>query len=244
MLDPQLLQIGPLMLPLTWLVLAVLGFASVYVAERLSPMRWHIKGVVSGELPTAIILYLLVYKFAPVLWHLPDVFSDPIAVLLTPGTPLSMMMAIILSFAWLTWAVVRSPYALSVADVIAFTDLLTVFSYNVIFKDLGQTTFGWWGWRGEEYRYHPLHIYRLVLLAPLLVWGLLKWRKLASGYLFSWIAMWSGVVYTVVSFVDYHTGATFIGLTVVQWISIVVALAGWGTIILIDHKKRAGDESV
>lgn len=239
MFEPQIISIGPVFLPITLIVLVVLIFAAAWLAERLSPERNDVKGTVSEWLPTVLLIALLVYKFGPALFSPKQMLQQPALLLYSSGTDLSTMFAVILSVGWLGWKLIQSAHPWEAADVTAVAGLLTVVIYNGLFKDYGATMTGWWGWAGDDYRYHPLNLYRLIVLLPLLVWVLAKWRKLDSGGLFAPIMISIGAVYTLSSFVANQTGRLILGLTMVQWAGILVALAGFTVLVVRDWKKRA-----
>lgn len=239
MFDPTILSIGPLFLPITLIALVFLIFASVWLTEKWSPERGYVHRTVSEWLPVLLLIALLVYKFAPALFNLKQVWQNPSTLLYSSGTDKSLALAVLLAGSWLGWKIVKSSHAWATADVVAVAGLLTVICYNFLFKDLGDMTSGWWGWDGGDYRYHPLHLYRFVLLLPLFIWVLRKWKQLDSGSVFPAIAIWIGIVYTLTSFVDYETGRLFYGLTLAQWGSILLAVAGWIVKVVKDRKKTA-----
>ncbi|AQS56940.1 hypothetical protein [Novibacillus thermophilus] len=237
MFDPIIISIGPLFLPLPLIVAVCSLFFSVWLAEKLSPEHKHVRRTVSEWLPTAILIALLVYKFAPALFDLKEVWRNPAMLLYMSGTDTSVLLASFLTISWLTWKTVKSPSPWATADVIAVSALLTVFVYNVLIKDLGETTSVWWGWNSGEYRYHPLHVYRAVLLLPLLVWVFCKWKRLQSGRVFGLGALVTGIVYTLASFADYQTGRLVFGLATGQWIGVSLAIKGWIFSVIRDRKK-------
>lgn len=239
MFEPQIISIGPVFLPITLIVLVILIFGAAWLTERWSPERKDVRGTVSEWLSTALLIALLVYKFGPALLNLKQVFRQPATLLYSSGTDLSTALAIILAVGWLGWKLTKSSYPWEAADVIAVASLLTVVSYNVLFKDYGATMTGWWGWEGSDYRYHPLNLYRLIVLLPLLGWVLARWRKIDSGGLFAPITVSIGAAYTLSSFAAYQTSPLLFGLTLMQWAGILVALAGFTFLVVRDWKKRA-----
>lgn len=236
MFEPQTISIGPVFLPLSLITLVVLIFASTWLAERCSPVKQQVKGTVSDWLPTLLLIVLLVYKFGPSLFNLKQVFQTPALLLYGSGSTASTALGLVLAGSWMGWKVVKSPRAWEVADVIVVSGLLTAVAYHALFKDYGATMTGWWGWGGGEYRYHPLNIYRLILLLPPLIWALTKWKQLQGGKLFGFIMIWTGVVYTLTSFFDNQTGRLFIGLTNEQWMGILLAIIGFIVTIIKDRK--------
>lgn len=236
MFDPQIISLGPVFLPLSLIALVVILFASVWLAERLSPARELVKGTLSDWLPTALLVALLVYKFGPALLHLPQVFRSPALLLYSSGSGQSALCGALLAGGWMSWKVAGAANRWEAGDVIAVAGLFTLAAYNALFKDYGATVTEWWGWEGGEYRYHPLNIYRLLLLLPLLVWVLVRWRALKSGAIFGPAVLWIGIVHTLTTFVDHQTGALVLGLTPAQWAGIGLAACGWVFTVLGGRK--------
>lgn len=239
MFDPIIISIGPLFLPLSLIVAVCSMFLSVWLAEKLSPEHKHVRRTVSDWLPTAMLIALLVYKFGPALFNLKEVWHNPAMLLYMSGTDTSVLLAALFAVGWLAWKTVHSPSPWAAADVMAVSGLLTFLVYNALFKDLGETTSVWWGWGNGDYRYHPLHVYRVVLLLPLLVWIFRNWKRLESGRVFGEVALWIGIVYTLTSFVDYRTGGLLLGLTIEQWIGVSLAITGW-VFNMIRGRKKGG----
>ncbi|WP_169835477.1 hypothetical protein [Novibacillus thermophilus] len=121
-------------------------------------------------------------------------------------------------------------------DVLAVAGLLIIVGYNVIIRDLGETTSLWWGWDGGEYRYHPLNVYRLVMLVPFSIWLLRRWRQLTPGHVSGWVFISVGMAYTLSSFLDFSTNDLVAGLTTEQWLGLALIVAGWGLQLLLPKK--------
>lgn len=240
MFEPQVVQMGPLMLPVSWLAVGVLTFGSVKAAEWRTPFRKWSKGQISSWLPTFLLIYLLAFKFTPTLIYPGAVFKNPASLLYSSGSEWSRLFGVTLAAAWLVRRLFKSSYPWPLADVIAVSTLTTTVAYNLLFLDLGQTTERFWGWPGEMYRYHPLNLYRLALLTPVLVWVLWKWPRLKPGVLFSVVFVSIGIVYTGVSFVSYSSGALYAGLTIGQWTGIGSAIVGWCANVLREKGEREG----
>lgn len=235
MFEPQIISLGPVYLPLSWIALLLLTLTTVWLAERWSPARHRIKGTVSDWMPTVLLIVLLVYKFGPALFNLKQVLQNPAFLLYSSGTGLSLVLAILLAGSWLGWKVMRSAVPWETVDVLAIAALLTTVIYLSLFKDYGATTTAWWGWRGVDYHYHPLNVYRLGLLLPLLIWLLKSWKTLDSGLAFIRTALWSGIVFTVTTFFDDQVGRVVLGLVPVQWAGIILALIGLVFTIIKDR---------
>lgn len=237
MFEPQMISFGPLFLPLSWIVLLLLSLMTVWLAERWSPARERIKGTVSDWLPTVLLIVLFVYKFGPALLNFKQILQNPMYLLYGSGTGSSLAVAVLLAGSWLGWKVMRAPDSWEVADVVAVAALLTTVAYFALFRDYGATTTGWWGWRGADYRYHPVNVYRLVLLLPLLIWVLKSWKRLDSGRAFVLTVLWIGIVITATSFFDSQFSSVMLGLTPVQWAGILLAVLGLVFNMVIDHQR-------
>lgn len=229
MFEPQAISIGGFFfVPATWLALAILVYVAVRMSERLSPVRGEVARTVSDWLPTALLIYLLVYKFGPALLNPLAAVKNPTTLLFTTGSSASAVAALVVVCVWLGWKLWRSPHPWALLDVIAVAGLGVATGYNILFIDLGETTAVWWGWRGELYRYHPLHLYRVALLLPLLVWIVRQWRRFDRGTAFYWAALGGGIATVLVSFAAFSVAPPTLGLTNTQWLGIALAVLGWG----------------
>lgn len=228
MFDPTVIQMGPLFLPTVLVVAAVLLFASVWLAERLSPRKKHVERKVSEWLPTALLIVLLVYKFGPALLDLKQVLQQPLMLLYVSGNGTSMVAAVLLSGGWLAWKIVKHAHSWALTDIVAVAGALAIFGYNVVFKDLGAAI--------SEY-YHPLNGYRVLLILLLLVWVFRKWPHLDSGTIFSRTALWIGFIYTLTSFADYQAGRLLIGLSPTQLVGVLLTVGGFALMVIQDWGK-------
>ena len=143
MCDPVMINVGPLFLPLHVVAIALFVFISVWLAERLSPESRFVRKTVIEWLPTAWLMALVVYKFSPALFNPGQVWRNPAMLLYLSGTDVSLLLAILLTACWLAWKTFHSPLPWATADVMAVSGLLSVIAYNVLFKDLGNTTTLW-----------------------------------------------------------------------------------------------------
>lgn len=237
MFDPVMINVGPLFLPLHVVAIALFVFISVWLAERLSPESRLVRKTVIEWLPAAWLMALVVYKFSPALFNLGQVWQNPAMLLYLSGTDVSLLLAILLTACWLAWKTFHSPLPWAAADVMAVSGLLSVIAYNVLFKDLGNTTTLWQIWGNGHYVYHPLHVYRVILLLPLVVWIFRKWSRLENGRVFSLTSLWIGTVYIVTSFADFHTGSLKFFLTKEQWAGVILALAGFTVKVYQDQRR-------
>ncbi|UVI33443.1 prolipoprotein diacylglyceryl transferase [Paenibacillus spongiae] len=175
----DVLELGPLMIRWTWLYLitsAVIGFwVMKVVLKRKSPDNLPIIDALSSGL----ILAIIIWKISPAFTEL-SLLNQPLSLIMYPGTPLGIQIAIAALLLYTAYAIWRSKLDWQVAmDTLAVGWLAASFVYLLSHWQYGSLTTVPWGITlpDPSLRYHPINVYILLLMIPL-VWVL---RRLVFG---------------------------------------------------------------
>lgn len=227
MFESEVLQLGPLQLPLTWLA----GVLWIWVGGKtaqtgISALK---RQGFSGHVLEASFIYLVVWKWSPVLFDPLSYLRNPAALLFASGSDKGVGVALVVAGIYLFLIFRKKKGSLPLwLDAGAITGIIAFGGYSLLFARWGEMTDLPWGWSavGGKYRYHPIHIYRVFLLAAVGLWWW-RWRQqLEEGWTFAWSATVTGTGLLLISLMDYFPLRTAWGLSWSQTTYACLALVG------------------
>lgn len=237
---PEILQIGPFMVRMDWLILAVAG-CSGYAA-----MQWRWKRSNAGDIPVleplwnALFIVFLIWKLSP-LFLSPSLLREPPLYWITvPGTSAGWWIGIAIAALYVYLNLKKRGASWSFfGDLLAFGCVISVFVYNLLGWQHGTPTTLPWGISIEnpEYKYHPVNIYRLLITLPMLVWFWRYDRLLGTGQWLSNSLTYYGMGLMVVSFFSGKTEVLF-GLSSDQVGLILLMLFGVGMSFYFNYEEK------
>lgn len=202
---PEVIQLGPLMLKLEWLLWAISGGGGYFVMKY----RFKKAGIADHSLfdllPTALMLVVFVWKFSPLLFS-PAVRKTPLTVFFVSGSTEGLWLGLAVAGVYLLMKSRAKPgEAWVLPDVMTYGVLVMVIVYSLLSWQYGAQTNLPWGIsiRDPAFKYHPINVYRLVLSIPLLIW---IWRKppglIGEGRLTADVLTYYGIGLLLVSFFE------------------------------------------
>lgn len=229
MFEPKPVQVGPFLLPLTWLVLFILiwiggKIADHFFGKKESTFYW------SEVLFEATLLFLIFLKLSPILWN-PQVLIDrPITLLYGFGSSGGGVLAMLLSGVYIGWKGRKTGTSWPLLlDGIALTALIVGIGYSFLFQQLGEITSLPWGIgiEGGQYDYHPINFYRGLWLTLIFI---LWWRFVREGEqgrTFSLVMIGGGLGMLFISYLEYYPISSSWGLQINQWVFVMLMVIGW-----------------
>lgn len=237
MIEAEPVRLGPFLLPVTTLALALLVWLSARAADRLLPedkARW------SERFLGAFLLYLILYEISPLFTDPVSILRHPSAILYLSGSPKGAMIAGGITAVYLTLSFRRLQIPLSRGlDAAALVALFTGIGYSIIFQNWGKPTDLPWGIIiGEGVRVHPIHLYRLLLLSAILFWWWRGRSRLRPGETFAWVSLAGGIGLLIISYFDWEPLTVWLNLSWSQWAFVVIAVAGWFGSLFVARSER------
>lgn len=229
MFTQDVLPLGPFLLPLVWMIGALSIAAGGKVAEKWeAPVQNRISW--SEVLIHAALLWFIVWRWSPLLWDPTAIGQNPRALLFVSGTEKGVWLGGAVAAGFLAWFLRRKRVGIGrFLDVLVVAAVTAGIVYNLLLVRLGKTTSLFWGMSPEGYsqQYHPVHLYRVIVLAAVWMWGWKKRRWLLSGDTFVRLGTATGISLLLVSCFDYHSNRLWLGLSGEQWAFIGLALLAW-----------------
>lgn len=235
------LQLGPFIIRTDWLFYGLsllLGFAIARrVIMKKSPVDLRHLELFSN----ALFIGILLWKISPIFTE-PQILKNPIALLLYPGTSLGIKLAyvgVVLYLAYTVWKKKISWRAVS--DVFTIVVISSVFIYSLTHWQYGlQTTLPWGiSISDPEYRYHPINVYQLLLMIPL-VWYLFR-LPIGQGKMASNGFIGYGIIILIVSLLKPKMSSWF-NLSTYQWIAIFFVAIGF-IVMRMNRNRRPAQEA-
>ena len=227
--ESQILQIGPIQLPVKWVVLLLGLLFSTWVTEQIARRKGWEKERWSDLILTLVLIVIVSYKFGWILFDLKQVFQNPQMIIWTPGTNLSLGLGILIALVY-SFIQVRKK-ELVWQDVLHFswiTFTITYFFFALLIKDYGKITtnlvIGISTSDQSSFHYHPVNFYRAVWLGILIAIRFSLWRILTfSKLMVLYIGLGFGML--VLSVFDLNN-ELILGMTVKQWMALIPVIVG------------------
>lgn len=223
---PEVIQLGPLMLKLDLLIWAVSGGAGYYVVKNRVKKAGIADTSLFDLLPTALMLVIFVWKFSPLLFS-PAVWKNPLTVLFASGSTKGLWLGLAIAGLYLSLKSRNKPNAWVLPDVITYGVVAMLMVYSLLSWRYGASTGLPWGIsiRDPAFKYHPINVYRLIVLIPLLIW---LWRRplsrIGSGKLTADVLTYLGIGMLLVSFFENRTSSLI--LSGEQMMFLVMSMCG------------------
>ena len=217
----QILQIGPIQLPIQWIVLLVALFISTWITEQIARKKGWEKERWSDSVLTFVIIVIIVYKFGGILFNLKQVIQNPQLIIWTTGTNLSLLMGIILGIVYFVIHAKRKKlHWLDSLNFLWITMVITLFLFTFLIKDEG---------RADQ----PINLYRAIWLGFLLVTRFSWWKQPNQTQL---MVLYIGLGFGLLILSMFNINLQFVyGLTQEQWIALIPVLVG---IVGLFNKKE------
>ncbi|CAM4398486.1 hypothetical protein L1N85_24250 [Paenibacillus alkaliterrae] len=234
----DLWQMGPILIRLSMLYL-ILSIAAGFlvmktILKRKSPQNMPFIDVLS----TSMLLALLIWKLSPMLTN-PSLIMDPFSLLLYPGTPLGIQLALAGALLYAIYGAWKRKIDWKAAmDTIVMGLIASSIVFLSTHWQYGLPTSMPWGISisNPDLRYHPTNVYKLLLLIPA-AWRLnqIEFGQGKAGY--SGL-QGLGVIWLLISLFD--PKLTFIfGLTKEQVLAVSGIFVGGMVMMIIRYTKSS-----
>lgn len=222
----QIINLGPLQLPLSWLLLLIGLITSTYISEKIAIKRGWQKGKWSDLVITLSFIFILIYKFGWVLFDLKRVINNPSSIFWITGSTTGFAILVVLIV--IAYKIYKEK--LPVIDVLDFVLISFTFTYFLIslfVMDYGKITEFFTGVKIEadsSNLYHPVNWYRSILLGVLLIFRFIIWKNPDKSKIFQ-LYIFLGLGLLLVSIFDISVDLIY-GLTQEQWLYILLTTIG------------------
>ncbi|WP_154665915.1 hypothetical protein [Paenibacillus pinihumi] len=224
----EVLQLGPLMIRMDWLTLALSGLGG-YAAMWLQWKRSSWSGrPVLDPLFNAVLIYFLVWKLSPLVLSPSILKEPPMYWLMVSGNAAGGWTGFVIGVIYLgrAWRKLDVPWKLTL-DLLALGGIAAMLIYSLLGWKYGTATSLPWGISIEDpaFAYHPVNVYRLLVIMPMFIW---LWRRRVWFGTGKWISnalTYLGMGLTIVSFFNVKT-KWLLGLSGEQFVYVMMMVLG------------------
>lgn len=239
-----ILQLGPLQIPITWLIIMVGLLISTIFIEKIARKRNWKKEQWTDLLIILFTTFLLIYKFGWALFDIKRVINNPAILLWTSGSTLSIFLAITITLIILFFKIRNNKYPLfDLMDFGWLTLTFTLFIYSLFLMDYGRVTTFPLGVsidKTSSNLYHPVNWYNSLWIGLLLIMRFSIWLRLNYIRLMSLYVM-LGVGLLLISVFDHVSVASLVfGMMIKQWIYFLLIIIGGIGFFDIKTKDKKG----
>jgi hypothetical protein len=237
---PELYSIGPFILPLHYLILALLGFSVVYFIsykckkEDIPYKPW------SEILFNGILTYFLVWKFSFILTDPLALFNNLSLLILSNGGLVGQILGALASLFVVYRTSRKANYSLLLfSDVLMYWLLITLTIYWLLLRAYGlPTTLPWGiGFSDSITVYHPVHLYQFLLGTSILFYLSAKRLPFGQGKCAGLSLFFLGVGLLMISNFTINI-YTLWGLGTLQWMYIVMSTLGLSLLYIKVNDKQ------
>jgi hypothetical protein len=237
---PEILSIGPFVIPLHILLLAILGYAStyfVYLQNKklgVSHEQWE------NLLLSGIVTYIIVWKFSLIIISPLSVFENPLLLLYSSGGFIGNILGMIAGTMTIFVKGRKDNYPFILfLDLLMFWVIILLTAYWTLIPSYGsQTTLPWGVELGNStLTYHPLHGYMFIMGSLLLVYLHLKKITLGSGQYASLSLFLFSLGLLFLSNFSIKLGSYTL-LAPIQWLYLCLSLTGFIFLIYLNKDKK------
>jgi len=232
--ENQIFQLGPLQIPVNWLVLMIGFVIAIFITERLAKKKGWEKERWSDLMITLIVSFLFVYKFGWAIFDLKRVIANPASLFWTSGNAMTIFLAVLATVIvfWLKWRKNRYP-VVDLLDLSWITLTVTFFIYQLFIMDYGKTTNFITGVSINEessYLYHPVNWYKAIWIGILLI---IRYRQKENislvKIMYYYILLGIGLLFITLFDFSIHL---ILGFAIEQWIYVIVILLSSAVLVM------------
>jgi hypothetical protein len=232
---PDILQLGPFMIRMDWLILAISGIVGLML------MQWKLKHanladrLVLDPLINAVIIIIIIWKMSPILLSPTLLQSNPMLWLTMPGVTVGWWLGLVAAgiYLYVNWIKKGASWRL-VGDLLMIGIVSAGLTFSLFVWQYGSPTSLPWGIsiQNPEFKYHPVNVYRFLVSFPMMLWLLRNGQLLGSGKWLSITLTYYGMGLMVVSFFNNKTNFVF-GLSIEQIVYLAAMSLGVGLSVLL-----------
>lgn len=237
---PEVLQVGPFMIRLEWLLLAISGLAGYLTIQVVLKKNGYDAKPILDKIFNGILIVFFVWKFSPLISTPSILWRYPASLLTITGSGLGAGLGIFVAI----WYIDRSLPKLGV-DRIWFADLLALgmvsgmFMHSLLGWQYGSSTSLPWGISIEnpDYKYHPVNVYVLIVTIPMLLWFFRNLSSLGSGKLTLYFLTYYSAGLMLVTLFKPKLFTIF-GITTEQLIYLILMASGFVLSSMRNNRKH------
>jgi hypothetical protein len=237
---PEVINLGPFIVPLHYILFAVIGYTTTYVIYLTSKALNTSHKTWLEILLNGLIAYIVVWKFSFILFNPLAIIQNPSLILLGSGGFLGNVLGILVGLIVLYRSAKKANYSYVLfVDLFMYWLILTLTVYWTIIPSLGSPTTLPWGIRFENstMSYHPLHWYTLILGAFILLYLKMKKVRFGSGQYTSLSLLLFGLGLLFISNFSYQQNP-FLGLSPLQWLYLSMAVIGLTALVFLNKRNN------
>lgn len=181
---PEILQFGPFMIKMDWLLMGISGMVGYFVLQQLIKSSIFDDRLILDKLFNSFIIVFFVWKFSPLLFTPSILWNSPYRLITMVGSSTGLWIGVMVAVFYMIISIRRLKVpALFVVDLLAIGIVTSIFVYSLIGWQYGAVTSLPWGISIEspQFKYHPINVYMLFITVPMLMYLWRQRSKVGSG---------------------------------------------------------------
>lgn len=181
---PEILQFGPFMIKMDWLLMGASGMVGYFVLQKLIKNSTFGDRPILDKLFNSFIIVFFVWKFSPLLFSPSILWNSPYRLITMVGSSIGLWIGVMVAVVYMIISIRRLKVpALFVVDLLAIGIVTSFLVYSLIGWQYGSATSLPWGISIEspQFKYHPINVYMLFITVPMLIYLWRQRSKVGSG---------------------------------------------------------------
>lgn len=181
---PEILQFGPFMIKMDWLLMGASGMVGYFVLQKLIKNSTFGDRPILDKLFNSFIIVFFVWKFSPLLFSPSILWNSPYRLITMVGSSIGLWIGVMVAVVYMIISIRRLKVpALFVVDLLAIGIVTSFLVYSLIGWQYGSATSLPWGISIEspQFKYHPINVYMLFITVPMFIDLWRQRSKVGSG---------------------------------------------------------------
>lgn len=238
---PEIINVGPFVLPLHYVLFAIIGYSATYFIYLKSKTLDVSHKTWLELLLNGLVAYVIVWKFSFILLDPLSIVKNPSMILFGTGGFFGNILGIIVGLVVVIRSAIKANYNYFLFfDFLMLWLLITLTVYWTITPSYGlPTTLPWGiGFENSTMVYHPIHWYTFLLGTLILLYLKKKKTRFDTGEYAGFSLFLFGLGLLLISNFSYQV-ELFFGFSLLQWLYLSMTIIGLITFFALNKRNHS-----
>ena len=236
---PEILNVGPFMIKLSWLLLAISGIAGYWAMKFKWKKTQYVHQPILDLLFNGLMIIFFTWKLSSVLFTPSLLWKQPLSLLFSSGSLNGLLLGLLFAIIYMELKLRSYKFPRWILlDLLPYGICIMILVFSLFSWQYGSLTTLPWGISIEnpDFKYHPINIYLVIVTLLMLGW---LWKRdvsiLGSGVLFFDFLTFYGMGLMMISIFKTQINIVY-GISEEQFLYLLMMIIG--RILMLIHKRK------